>query len=679
MIKNAPPSREKLQQHVQRALALQQAGQLDAAERIYKAVLRADPREVNALQLLGLIEKRRGRLDAAELLMRHALAQSPDEPAILNNLGNTLREKGRLDDAADCLGRAVSLRPGYTEAWNNLGNVAKDQGDYRQAAEHYRRALDLQPDYVDALNNLGGVLHRLGDLSGAAARYRAALAGRPGFAMAHYNLANVLTDAGMPDQAIAHFRAALRAEPDYVEAVSGLLRQLQTVCEWGTELPELCARLRRLGQASGKVFPFAFLAVDSTLAEQQQCARRWVERQYAAHRQHQARHPFAHPGCAPGARLRIGYLSSDLHDHATAWLMAEVFELHDRAAFEVHAFSLGPDDGGAMRARLRRGFDHFHELRGLPWPEVARRIHAAGIHILVDLKGYTKDTGAPVLAYRPAPVQVSYLGYPGTLGADFADWVVTDPIVSPPAHRRWYDEAYALLPHCYQANDRHRAIGPRPSRADCGLPEAGVVYACFNHTYKITPEVFADWCHILAQVPGSVLWLLKSNRWAETNLRREAEALGVAPERLVFADNKPLAEHLGRLQNADLFLDTRPYNAHTTGSDALWAGVPLLTWPGDTFASRVGASLVSAVGLPELIAADRADYRRRAIALGLEPAALAALRAKLGRQRHTAPLFDSPAFTRALESLYHQMWARHAAGQPPADLHAEPAAVACPA
>lgn len=652
---------------LQEGLARHHAGQIEAAADLYRAVLAEDPREANALQLLGLAEKAQGRLDAAARLMAEALAVRPDEPAVLNNLGNTLRELGRLGEAADRLLRAVALRPDYHEAWNNLGNVYKEAAEYGRAAECYRQALARNPAYADALNNLGGVLHKQGDLNEAARLYRAAIAERPEFAMAHYNLANVLTDAGLLDQAIGHFRRAVALAPDYVEAINGLLRQLQTVCDW-PELAPLSGRLLASGVASGKVFPFSFLALPSTLAQQQQCARHWVARQYAAYTGAAARHPYRYRDPAPGARIRLGYLSSDLHDHATAYLMAEVFELHDRTRFDVHAFSLGPDDSKPMRQRLVRAFEHFHDLAGRPWQEVADYVHAQGIDILVDLKGYTKDTGSPVMAFRPAPVQVNYLGYPGTMGAAFIDYVVTDRIVTPPEDQAWFDERFAYMPHSYQCNDRQRAIGPRPARAECGLPETGFVYACFNHTYKITPEVFGLWCEILAEVPDSVLWLLKSNRWAEANLRREAAARDVDPARLVFADNLPLAHHLGRLQNADLVLDTRPYNAHTTTSDALWAGVPVLTWPGDTFAARVAASLLHAADLPQLAAPSAAAYRALAVGIADEPILAHALKRHLAERRHALPLFDSPAFTRDLEALYGRMWQRHLAGLAPEPL-----------
>lgn len=647
---------------LQQAIARHQAGDYAAAEQGYRAVLKENPREPDALQLQALIEKHKGHFETCVAMLQTALAIQPDAPALLNNLGNALREMGRLPEAIEVLTRAVAVSPDYYEAWNNLGNVYKDASDFRQAGPCYQKALALKPDYADALNNLGGVFQKQGDLTLAARHYSEAIRLRPDFAVAYYNLGNVLTDAGQLDQGLANYRTSVKHDPNYLEAVNGLLRQLQNMCEWD-ELPALYERFRVLATTTGRVFPFAFLAVPATAAEQQQCARLWAEKQYGAFMRHAREHPFTYRARTPGEPIRLGYLSSDFHDHATAFLMAEVFELHDKNRFEVHAFSLGPDDGKAMRQRLIKAFHQFHDLRGRSWEECARFIHAQGIDILVDLKGYTKDTGSAVMAFRPAPVQAQYLGYPGTLGAKFIDYLIGDKWVTPPEAAPFYDEAFAYLPNSYQCNDRHRRIGERPTRAACGLPQEAFVYCCFNHTYKITPEIFDIWCELLRQTEGSVLWLLRSNTWAEANLQREAEKRGVAGGRIVFADNLPLEQHLGRLQNADLFLDTLPVNAHTTASDALWAGVPVVTCMGETFIARVAGSLLHAVGLPDLVTQSLDDYRALALKLAHSPQILAVLRQHLIEKRMQLPLFDTPRLTAGLEALYGLMWQRHEAAR----------------
>jgi predicted O-linked N-acetylglucosamine transferase (SPINDLY family) len=364
--------------------------------------------------------------------------------------------------------------------------------------------------------------------------------------------------------------------------------------------------------------------------------------------------------------LTIGYLSADFHSHATAMLVAELFEKHDRARFSIIGYSYGPDDGSQMRRRVVSAFDRFVDLREASFSDSAKRIATDGVNILVDLKGYTQDARTEIMALRPAPIQVNYLGYPGTMGADFIDYILVDEFIVPPDQQPFFTEKLVHLPGCYQVNDSQREIAPRtPSRAECGLPEKGFVFCCFNNNYKITPEMFGVWMRLLIGVPGSVLWLLEGNRWSPDNLRREAEARGVAADRLVFAPQFSPAEHLARLRLAELFLDTFPVNAHTTASDSLWAGCPLLTIAGTTFVSRVAGSLLRAVGLPELITTSMAEYEALALRIATNPAQRAELRARLAANRITSPLFDGGRFAATIERAYTTMWQRHAAGKNP--------------
>ena len=366
------------------------------------------------------------------------------------------------------------------------------------------------------------------------------------------------------------------------------------------------------------------------------------------------------------SRIRVGYLSSDFHGHPVAYLTAEIFELHDRGRFEVFLFSYGPDDCSAMRRRLAAGCDRFIDLAPLSDDEAAMRIRDERIHIVVDLKGYTADDRPRIAAARPAPIQVNWLGYPGTMGADWIDYVIADSCVIPPEHDGDYSETVVRLPHCYQPNDRKRPSGAGSlTRSACGLSEDSLVFCCFNQSYKIEPRVFAIWMRLLDACPQSVIWLLEENRWVKDNLRKAAFDRGIAPERLVFAPVRPLAEHLARYALADLALDTFPYTSHTTGSDALWAGCPLVTIAGETFASRVAASLLVNVGLGQLIASSFAEYETLALALARDRPRLDALRRHLRDERARAPLFDSPQFTRDLEAAYRRMWAHFVAGDPP--------------
>jgi predicted O-linked N-acetylglucosamine transferase (SPINDLY family) len=365
-------------------------------------------------------------------------------------------------------------------------------------------------------------------------------------------------------------------------------------------------------------------------------------------------------------KIRIAYLSADFRTHATALLMAGVFEAHDRSRFEITAISFGADDKSPMRARIEAGFDRFIDVRAVGDADVAKSLREGEIDIAVDLKGYTQEGRPGILAHRPAPIQAQYLGYPGTMAADYYDYLIADPIVIPEEHRPFFSERIAYLPDTYQCNDSKRAIAPRaPRRSEMGLPENGFVFCCFNNNHKILPNMFDTWMRLLRQVDNSVLWLLQDNLAVVRNLSREALARGIAPERLVFARRCMPADHLARQRLADLFLDTLPYNAHTTCSDALWAGLPVLTVQGSCFAGRVAASLLSAHGVHELITHSLEDYEALALKLARDPAALTAIREKVARHRDTHALFDTVRFTRNLEAAYLTMWERHQRGEQP--------------
>ena len=429
-----------------------------------------------------------------------------------------------------------------------------------------------------------------------------------------------------------------------------------------------------MGDAAAPLWPpFHLLSVPGiSAAQQRQCATAWLDARLQADRAARqaaitefALHP--PPPREQGAPLRIGYLSSDFHQHATALLLVEMLEAHDRTRFELHAYSHGTPDKGLMRHRLQRAFHAFHDIQAWDDEQAARAIHADGIHILVDLKGYTAGSRTLLLSWRAAPIQVSFLGYPGTLGQSFVDYLISDRFVTPHAAQPAYSEALACLPHSYQPHGRATRRDKPPSRADVGLPDEALVLCCFNQAWKFTPEVFDIWCTLMHAAPDSVLWLLHDER-AQGNLRQEAMARGIAPHRLVFAPDTTQAAHLARLQLADLVLDTWPYNAHTTASDALCAGVPVLTCAGDTFASRVAGSLLHAVGMPALVTHTAQAYEAMALALVTDRPRLQALRHQLHTRIPDAPLFDVAGYTQHLEAMFELMWARHHAGQAPTAL-----------
>ncbi len=608
---------------------------------------------------------------AAEASLRRAVALVPGHVHAWTALGVALGAQQRFDEAHACLARALALAPDDAKVHLNLGHVLVRQKRFDDARRHYRQALALRPGYGEALLGLGGIFDHEKRHDQAAECYRQALAARPDWPEALHRLGGALFELEAYAESKTILQRALAAKPDFPEAVATLLRVLSNTCDWD-EMPARVADLRAAAAkalAAGKVPPISSSqanAYDFSMAEKLAFARahsRQLDERQAPVR---AMLAFDHPSPGPRPdRLRIGYWSYDLRNHATAHLMQTVFEMHDRERFEVFTYSYGPDDGSDYRARIAAGSDHFVDLREAGDVEAARRIHADGIHILVDLMGYVANCRPDVLALRPAPIQVNYLGYPGTMGASFMDYIVTDRVTTPPEDAPFIDEAIAYMPHTYQVTDDRQAIDPGPvGRADEGLPAEGMVFCCFNTLYKIEPTMFGAWMRILAAVPGSVLWLLAKPPEARANLRREAAASGVDPARLVFGEGKHKPLHLARFRLADLFLDTRYYNAHTTTSDALWAGVPVLTWPGHGFPARVAASLLTAIDLPELIMPDLAAYEREAIRLGNDPAAVAALKSRLAAHRTTRPLFDTRRWVKNFEAALDAMWARYAAGEP---------------
>lgn len=679
--------------HYLRGKALVSAGKPDEAIAAYRKVLRSWPGNAEVHFLLGNIFQKRGDWNEAMVHYREALALQPDYVEACNNLGTVLQELGNLEEAMACYRKVLMFQPSYAQALNNLGAAWQKLGNLEEAMACYRKALALTPASAEVNSNLAIVLHGMGRLDEAVVCYRKTLALKPDFAEAYNDLANVLREQGhweeaiacyrkaltlapnlaqahnnlglmfneqhRLDEALASYRRALQCSPHFHRAQINLLHILQYRCEWESLAvgAEEVRRAVREGPPTeeNKIPPFSFLALPGTTpAEQKICAIKWVQSEYAAQCSRRMEMGFVFRRKAR-PRLRIGYLSTDFRNHPVAHLMAEVFELHDRARFEITAYSYGPDDGSAVRKRLETGFDHFVDVRNLSDQDAATRIYRDGIDILVDLTGHTHGTRSGMLALRPAPIQVSYIGYLGTMGADFIDYIIADPFLIPPEDQQHYTEKVAYLPS-YQANDRQCAIAETPSRMACGLPDQGFVFCCFNQSYKILPEVFDVWMRLLTAVPGSVLWLYAPEQEAERNLRREAAARSVAPERLIFAETLPLEQHLARLKCADLFLDTLPYNAGTTASNALWAGLPVVTCAGKTFSSRMAGSLLTALGVPELITYNLTDYYMLALALASDRSRCEAIRAKIGASRDSAPLFDSSLFTRNLEAAYWKMW-----------------------
>jgi len=648
------------QAHFNIGVVLHAKRDLDAAAAAYREVIALRPEVADAYNNLGSVMQDQGRLDDALAAFVEAIRRRADYPEAHFNRGVVLRLQGNLEQALLAFQQAMARRAGYVEAINNAGIVLQELGRLDEALAAFEEILRLRPAHAEACNNYGAVLLGQGRAEAAVGALQKALALRPDYPEAFYNLGNAWRELGKLEGAIAAYQSALRLRPDDPDAFSQLVHHRWRACDWADYAPDQARLLDLVRGGSARVPPFYLLATPASPADQLACARRWAEPITPPSADVIRHAPPRHHG-----RIRLGYLSADFHQHATASLAAELFEQHDRERFEVVAYSYGPDDASPMRTRLARAFDRFVDIRALSHRGAAQRIHDDEIDILVDLKGYTQHARPQIAAYRPAPVQASYLGFPATMGAEFIDYVIVDGFVAPTSEQAAFAEKLVHLPGCYQINDRQRPIAvSAPSRKACGLPADGFVFCSFNNSYKITPDVFGCWMRLLAAVPGSALWLLEANELVARNLRREAERRRVDPDRLVFAPRVPLADHLARHRNADLFLDTLPCNAHTTASDALWAGLPVLTCVGATFAGRVCGSLLTAIGVPELITYSPAEYERTALALARGRSRLADLRERIARNRTSSALFDLPRTVRHLEAAYDHMWRRWCAGEP---------------
>jgi predicted O-linked N-acetylglucosamine transferase (SPINDLY family) len=624
--------------------------------------LHLDPTQLSAHVNLGLALMDLGKPAEAIPSFESALRLKPDYPMVHHRLGQALATVRRHAEAVQSFDRALKLDSRAVAVLIDRGNTLQELSRFVEAIADYDRVLQLSPESALAYNNRGNALKALRRYPEALGSFDQALRLDRRNIVAFNNKGNLLQDLQRHAEAAACFAAVVAVDAKFPGAIGALLFSRLHCCNWESyeehtiRVADLVSRQQRVGA------PFFFLTVCDSPAAQRHCASN-----FAAERYPPAAVPMWRGERYTHDRIRVAYLSADLHSHATAYLMARLFEVHDRTRFEITAISFGPDDDSPMRARLKRAFDRFIDARDVSDLAVAQMLRQLEIDIAVDLKGFTSDGRLNVFAHRPAPIQVSYLGYPGTTGVPYMDYIVADREVIPAADQVHYSEHVVYLPECYQVNDSTREAAPRtPRRIEAGLPDGGFVFCCFNSCYKITPAVFDVWMRLLRQVPSSVLWLLQGNAEATLNLRREAEARGVDPDRLIFAPSVPQQEHLARLCLADLFLDTLPVNAHTTASDALWAGLPVLTCRGRSFVARVAGSLLEAVGLPQLVADSLVEYERRALELAGDPSQLASIRAHLTSAGRRSSLFDSERTCRHLESAYEGMWQRYQRGERPA-------------
>jgi len=653
--------------HNNLASTLIELGRPEKALASFKSALQLNPSYAEAHQNLGVALRMLRRHDEAIAQFKRALKLKPDYADAHNNLGIAFDELNQHDEAAACYRRALALKPNFADAHNNLGSVLKTQGRLNEAIQCYMQALKLNPGLAPAYNNLGLVLRLQRRTPEAVECFIRAFTLNPRFADAHLNLGVAYADLRRPEEAVQSFDRAIELQSDLALARAQRMHQRARLCDW-TGLETDREFVTTLGVSGGVVPPFSMLSFDDHPMRQRIRAERFASTTYPP----RPRPPFPRPDARP-ERLRIGYFSGDYCNHAMMFLMAGLFEHHDKSRFSLTAFSYGPTADDAMRARVSRAFDVFHDVRLQSDESIAALAKGEGIDVAVDLSGYSERNRAGVFWHGAAPVQINYLGYPGTMGAPFYDYIVADKELIPGDARSAYTESVIYMPHTYQVNDSVRKISDRMfTRPEAGLPEQGFVFCSFNNTYKITPAEFDIWMRLLQRVDGSVLWLLASNARVEINLGIEAAKRGVDPARIIFAKPLPLSEHLARHRLADLFLDTFNYNAHTTASDALWAGLPIVTKLGRSFAARVAGSLLAALDMTALVTASEEEYEQLAFELAADPARLKDIRQRIHANGKTAPLFDTKLFTRHLETAYESAYQRFFDGEPAADFAIDP-------
>ena len=604
---------------LEQAVQLHRAGRRDEAARLYSALLQQDPRHFYALYFLGFAYFESGEFERAAELMAQAVKINPRSPDAFYNLGCSYLQLQRHQQAVLCFDAALGLKPDYDAAWTNRGVALLSLRRQSDALASFDRAIQLNPRDPEAFSNRGTAWFEL-------QRY---------------------------DRAAEDYARVAELAPDFPHARGNLALARSYCCDWRfaeRDRAEITAAIRAGRPA---ISPHASVLLLDSAEDQLLCARNWTS----------THGPAAHAPPAPGAydhsKIRVAYVSGDFHQHATAMLLVGVLEEHDRERFEISGVSFGADDSSALRRRVAAACDRFLDVQAASDHEIAQKLLDLQIDIAVDLKGFTQGSRPGIFARRAAPIQINYLGHPGTMGAEYIDYILADEIVIPPEMQRHYTEQVVYLPGSYQATDRHRLIPEeRPTRAEAGLPEHAFVFCCFNNSCKITRENFHVWMRLLRSIEGSVLWLLAGNETAVQNLKGATEAAGVEADRLIFAPRTAPDSHLARHALADLFLDTLPCSAHTAASDALWAGLPLLTVAGTTFAGRVAASLLNALGVPELVTASLAEYEALALSLARKPQELAAIRAAVAERRRTSALFNTARFTRNLERAYLMMWER---------------------
>lgn len=654
----------RLTKLLEEGLAEFRRGRLDAAQALFREGVLLDPTSFDALNLLGVALNQAGKAAEALAQFERALALSDNNPGLFSNLGMALRSLGRREEAVSAYDRAIALRPDFAAAHTNRGGVLMDMKRTLEALAAFDTSLEIRPDHAETHYLRGHTLAALDRRADALVALRRAVVLRPDWPEAQAALGDVLKQLKHYAEARLAYDRALKLKPDFPFLSGTILRQKTKVCDWTDYDQELGALVDKVQRNEPAMYPFASLTILSSPILQLSIARQW-----AATLPRPAS-PVVRPDRSE-SRIHLGYFSADFKRHPMMHLLGEVFAMHDRDRFRVTAvaFNVGQEDEYTRLAR--DSVDEYINVDGLSDEDVVAVSRRIGIDIAIDRKGYTRHARTAIFSRRAAPVQVNYLAYPGTMGADFIDYIIADPVIIPAASVEHYAEKVVWMPDCYSPRDTRVTVPSGLDRKAAGLPETGFVFCCFNQMMKITPGTFTEWMSILAQTEGSVLWLLDETPAASENLRREATGRGIDPARIIFAPKLPQGPHLERLRLADLGLDTLPYNAHTTANDALYVGVPFLTQPGKSFAARVCASLLAAVGLHELIANSSEEFVELAVELARNPNRLQKIRQELVAARTTSRLYDTRRYVDALESAYTTMHQRQVSGLPPDHIRVE--------
>jgi predicted O-linked N-acetylglucosamine transferase (SPINDLY family) len=590
-----------------------------------------------------------------------AIGLNPQDQAALINKGASLNELKRHEEALTALDKAIALNPATPQAWSNKGTALNELKRYKEALSHYEKAIGLDPSYGEAWLNMGVTYAELKRHEEALTHYNKALEINPNDIEAWSNKGTALNELKRYGAAAQSFQKVITLNPQFPFGKGVFLHAKLHACDWAGIDDLYSSICQDISENKKSADPFGFQGICDDEAILKKCAEIFSLAKFPPQEKlHPAQASKNHP------KIRIGYLCGEFREQATAILMTELWELHNKNRFEIYAFDNGWDDKSPRRKRIEDAFDGLIDISRMSDTQAAKAILDKEIDILVNLNGFFGRPRQGIFARKPAPIQVNYLGFPGTIGADYIDYLIADSTVIPDESRRYYSEKIVRLPHCYQTNDSKRLISDRQfSREELGLPKEGFVFCCFNNSYKILPQTFDSWMKILHAVKGSVLWLIEDNLEANQNLKNEATARGIDPARIIFAKRLPLPEHLARHRCADLFLDTLPYNAHTTASDALWAGLPVITLTGSSFPGRVATSLLKSIDLPQLITSSSATYEALAVELANNPEKLGQIKQQLNQNRLTTPLFDVPLLTKNIEAAYIAMYQRNLAGLAP--------------